>query len=414
MSTLGKVLGFLNILAAVAFFCLAAYLWNARNLWQYEVFRAELAIHGLPLVDDDPWPIPQTVTVANLQDEDTRNTVGKLFVGVAEADEVVYTQKQEVQRVRDKLVAEVQALPQAQQRDRLKQLLLPLARTGDERDALAARVDDPNEAPATLIDELKHRCELALYLSNHELRQWLTEQLDRLAKLDDDRRPAARQALLDELVRYDLPGMADFQATVVENPDELQQLEGVIRNTLLKKVPANDLPSNRLREPDDLRQRVAHLLYNLSHEPAWHARVAVVVGLEAYNYEADKQAAALDEMAQRVRSLMNADRLAFETRYRQVLQRRNVFLARQVKLLEIAVKDQQKLREQHEQLVRSREAEIEEFKQRTDKLKEAVQAARAKQAEREQELFKEYRELAKTFDRNLQLERLIRARELGR
>lgn len=72
MSLLGKILTILNALAAFGFLALVGMDYSARNGWAYSVFRHELAIHGLPLTDnDDSWrpgaPIVRDLNATTLQ-----------------------------------------------------------------------------------------------------------------------------------------------------------------------------------------------------------------------------------------------------------------------------------------------------------------------------------------------------------
>lgn len=59
MSTFGKVLAVLNVLAAIGFLALSAMDYNKRQGWAFAHYRAQLAVHGLPLdKDDDSWRLP--------------------------------------------------------------------------------------------------------------------------------------------------------------------------------------------------------------------------------------------------------------------------------------------------------------------------------------------------------------------
>jgi hypothetical protein len=59
MSTFGKVLAVLNVLAAIGFLVLAGMDYNKRQSWAYSYFRHQLALNGLPLdATDDSWRLP--------------------------------------------------------------------------------------------------------------------------------------------------------------------------------------------------------------------------------------------------------------------------------------------------------------------------------------------------------------------
>src|SRR3954471_9702623 len=103
MSTLGKILAVLNVLAAAAFFCLVALDWGMHRAWSRAVFQHDLVIQGLP-VDDK-----QT-------DVDGQNVAGLITPGMLQqlvpgADTTIKTQEAEVSRRKDQLRAEVNATP---------------------------------------------------------------------------------------------------------------------------------------------------------------------------------------------------------------------------------------------------------------------------------------------------------------
>jgi hypothetical protein len=140
MSTLGKVLIFLNILAAVAFAGIAAADWGKRQEWSYAVFRQDVALDGLPLDDQEKQP-DGTRTVDLLSDA----TAQDIFRAVG-ADPVK-TQLAEVRRQQGRLRAEIEALPnEADKRAKIGAVLLPLTTTIGDRDKLAAQIQrDPIE-----------------------------------------------------------------------------------------------------------------------------------------------------------------------------------------------------------------------------------------------------------------------------
>lgn len=150
MPLFAKILAILNVLAAGVFFYLAVVDWGVRQAWSYQVFRHELALHGLPVDDqDNNWRLPGLKIVPDLSDETLQDVFAK------GEGPPVRTLHEEVERKRDELVAEINGLDEARKRDRLRTLLLPLARTGDERDDLARQIADPAVPPDSLIDRLR-------------------------------------------------------------------------------------------------------------------------------------------------------------------------------------------------------------------------------------------------------------------
>src|SRR5262249_4468813 len=135
MSTLGKVLAILNVIAALAFVCLAAVDWGQRQAWTYSAFRHERLVHGLPV--DDKETDPDGVPIARQLGNDTLN---KILGG----GQLVKTQIEEVQRKQTELRSQIDGqADEAAKAEKLRLILRPLAHTGGERDALrTAKLDE--------------------------------------------------------------------------------------------------------------------------------------------------------------------------------------------------------------------------------------------------------------------------------
>jgi hypothetical protein len=146
MSTLGKILAVLNVLAAIAFVVFAALTFGRHQEWSFAVLQQKFQFNGLPvdenetevasqfINDPQPKPLVNSLTPRMLQ---------QLFAG---AGTPVGTQLEEVKHRRETLLGEIQnAGNDAAQRERLKAVLLPLARTWGERDKLRSQIesDDP-------------------------------------------------------------------------------------------------------------------------------------------------------------------------------------------------------------------------------------------------------------------------------
>lgn len=140
MSTLGKVLAVLNALAAIGFVCLAAADWGKRQEWSYAVLRQELALDGLPLDENERTP-DGTLAVDVLSDETMQELfrpVGGIAPQLKPADK---TQLAEVRRAKDRLLNEINALPDdAAKRKRLTTIVPSLATTLGQRDKFAEQV----------------------------------------------------------------------------------------------------------------------------------------------------------------------------------------------------------------------------------------------------------------------------------
>jgi hypothetical protein len=137
MPGLAKFLAAMNVLAAGAFIYLAAIDWQKRSEWSYEVFRRELAVNGLPLNEADAgWRIDRPI-----RQDLSRATIDDVFKNAGKNP--VYSQIDELNRVKDELKKEIEALPSdKEKRARLKQIILDQATTADQRIAEAKPLTD--------------------------------------------------------------------------------------------------------------------------------------------------------------------------------------------------------------------------------------------------------------------------------
>ena len=163
---------------------------------------------------------------------------------------------------------------------------------------------------------------------------------------------------------------------------------------------------------DAKRQAIAHLLYNLSPESAWHDRVRAVVGLIEYAREAESQAAALEEMTRQVELAMADEQTTFERAYASWVLRLR-YLGDQIDQLQHDLKIQKDLAEAHRVLVKSREADVKDFTTRVATAQSNLRMALDKQRGIEKKLFETRKDLDDKVRENLELEKQIRDLELG-
>jgi hypothetical protein len=143
MSILSKVLVILNILAAGAFIYLATADWGQRETWSYAVYRHDLALNGLPL-DETELDTDGGRAVDRLSDQTFQailQPVGGGPAGTLLPEDK--TQLAEVRRVRQRLLGEIASLGDNlnQVKERMIAWLVPMARTGGERDAIRLGID---------------------------------------------------------------------------------------------------------------------------------------------------------------------------------------------------------------------------------------------------------------------------------
>jgi hypothetical protein len=133
MSMLGKILAILNVLAAAGFFYLASQVWAQRLQWEDAALQHDLMANGLPVDEEDKdregFPKFKDLRAPLLK---------KLF-----SSDPVKTQKEEVERLRKKLLARLDDtnLP-GTKAQKLARILVPLADEGEDRLRLYKRVMD--------------------------------------------------------------------------------------------------------------------------------------------------------------------------------------------------------------------------------------------------------------------------------
>jgi hypothetical protein len=157
MSTLGKVLLFLNVLAAAGLATLAGMDYSAFRTVRRTAFLHEITLHGLPVDKDERRndfpddPIAEKLTPGVLAD---------LFKGADGGQDLggspVTTVLEELDRVRRKVADNVNSAGSPdQQKQKLRGYLLPMARDIAERDRLRKMIDEGKIAEA--LEDLDRR-----------------------------------------------------------------------------------------------------------------------------------------------------------------------------------------------------------------------------------------------------------------
>lgn len=356
MPLFAKFLAFMNVVAAGLFLYLAAQDWNARQPWAYEVFLSEIALDGLPIDETDPGL--RRVDMPLHPDLDDTATLQDVFKHAAVKGEKspapVATQKAEVERRKKEIADELGKLGDDDKRKALKSYLLPLAHSLEERVFWAERIKDDKDVPTK------------------ELEADFLEFFDR--------------AVSDKVG----PEKHDVGAAKLEKDTG-------------KKTVLEQTPNSR-------RQRIAHLLYNLSPDVKNHQRVLVVVGLRSYVNEAEGQAARLREMSQRTRLAMIDERAHFEVEYDRLVQR-IVTLAEDVFQRQIVLQDKEKLKERSQALVNIRKKDVVVLQNQLDAAKKQVEQARQTQGELEKQLFDAQKALGDLKEKAETLTRTVKGLE---
>ncbi|MGE3805381.1 MAG: hypothetical protein AB7K24_11970 [Gemmataceae bacterium] len=147
MTILGKILAFLNVIAAATLVYFAALDLGKRQSWQYSVFRHELVLDGLPIDDQVIDPFLNDRTVDRMSDA----MLQKMFATVG--GQPVTTQQEEVSKLREQLRGELNGLDDQARRARLRDIFLALAVTSKDRYAIRERFEDNAVTTADLMKD---------------------------------------------------------------------------------------------------------------------------------------------------------------------------------------------------------------------------------------------------------------------
>ncbi len=157
MSTLGKILTFLNVLAAIGLFVLAGKNYAEFREARYRVFRHEIYLTGLPVDKDETVPgRPEESIAARLEPDAVLKDVFNGNDGGADlGGSPVRTVNEELDRVQKKVRDNVLAQPNLdQQRKKLRGYLLMQANDSGEREELRNVIDTkPIEEGLQKLDE---------------------------------------------------------------------------------------------------------------------------------------------------------------------------------------------------------------------------------------------------------------------
>lgn len=386
MTTFGKVLIFLNMIAAGAFayFGLQDYhgekgKGNGRQAITAAGLRHVLLIDGLPLGDKtgDPTSVPNDpeaeipFRVMMAGGFETK-TVGKklldAYFKAAPGDEklgggTVPNQLAEVKRVKAKIDADLAAAESPDAKlALLSGWLLLQPEVYEERQALQALIRDKKV---------------------EELERILGEKF---AAVLDAPKP------LDAEVATRLP---EGETDAAKLNDKIKQVDASRAATI---------------DDTERRNRLAHLLAHLSTDEKWQQRVAMVVGLRKFAATIISQAERFAVMAERIKLLMpieQADYQAAERTQKFLAINRTTQANNQAELKAKAVEQEKR----DADFAAQRATELKAIQERYERTKAQVDEMLVKQAAIEAALFEVQREVAITLDEVYRLEGVLEARE---
>jgi hypothetical protein len=164
MSTLGKVLAILNVLAAILLFVFAGMDYGEARAARYAVFRHEIVVHGLPVDNKEQWveqpdePVVDKLDGRVLDDIYIDSGGNKLPTAGGLNGPFVKTVLEEIARVKPAAAAAISALPAGdQQKQKARQLLLSQAKNIGERTELEEMINSDGPGMPAATAELNRR-----------------------------------------------------------------------------------------------------------------------------------------------------------------------------------------------------------------------------------------------------------------
>ncbi len=315
MSTLGKVLLFLNLLAAGGLIYVATQDWAKRQEVSGVVLRYQLTIQGLPTdtpyLDPDAGG-PEDVVAIEIATPSglTINQVNKKlfeaqFSGASGGDVyggggAVYSMIDELDRAEKKLLAEL--LKQSGNAGKLRflvggidgrglfapGLLLRMAESFAEREAIRSLAYPAPPTP----ELLKTNVEEAEARLNRKL-----------ASLKDAPDPKKLEAAADEL--------EELKKKINADPNN-----AAAKAALAKRFGMGSPPFTR--DDSDRRRRIALFLMLLDTSAEWQKRTMLVTGLDTYQGALNEQVARVTDITRQTERAIESDQATFEREYEQL------------------------------------------------------------------------------------------------
>jgi hypothetical protein len=421
MSTLGKILAFLNVLGAVGLVALASMDYGKRKQWGYALYVADLRVKGLPLdeqqVDGRGRPLFRGIG---------EQTKKELFAGQSP----VATQDAEVKRVQQKLQQFIQDAPNnKQQCSRLAQVLLPLARTYSQRERLTAYqkylADDKKTADLKRQFSEAYRQARQPEPRGKKQRPFEQKFLEALHEQRADLAGPFATAFLQARRATGQPDPAQFPEQLFEQSIESQRValqaefDELFTEALSgKRVEPSGNTQNLTAE--ERRAVIARLLLNLpgvgGDDPAQspdYTRAITVVGLQAAVNEVNDQAQVLARMTSEVEAEQDRELIAFQLAHGGLIDELRQRAAEVAAANDTLRRTQDHLG-QEDALVKKRERDVKDYRIAIDDARQET-AKRLKELQTmSQSLYNEQVKLRDATGKNQELLQTIRKLEENR
>ncbi len=435
MGTLGKVLLFVNLLAAGGLAYTVSVDWAARQAVQANALHHTLVLTGVPVaaptdISAGADAVPLGVVTSGLYRVET---VGPKFLADhfagAGGDEVgtsgpVRTQLEELNAVKGKLDAKlggsaaevlqylcgkadpagktpyVPGLLALTSETYAERLLVrgwaASAPTAVEANAAAARaLFDRQFAAAQKIDPAAAAADKTL----------VEEKSAAVKKASDDSRQAF--ATYEAVLKQQGAEQGTIQKAVEDASAAAEKLAKA--QTELQQVVAN-AGAGASRDEGDRKRRIGHLLVHVGQTEAWQKRVALVVGLRTYLTVVSDQATRLDRMAASADQQVTLDQAQFAEEYDTL---RRLAVGRSILLrLQVAVRqDLESQRNKDDEAANQRRLLLAARRDDLAKVNAQVADALAGQAAVEARLYAVQRQVGDALQKNFALEAELAAAE---
>jgi hypothetical protein len=344
MGLSGKILAVLNLLAAIGFLTVAIMDYGKQRAWSTLIFEEDVLRVGLPLdeseLDENGAVIAKKLGTYSQQ---------QLMSG----GQPVTTQVAEVKQRQTAVQSAIDgAGGEAEQRQKMAEILLPLATSFGEREAWKKQI--------------------------------ASEPMDKLRGDDGPLKAAFREALEGKTVAA-LSAGPDAGAATPRNIDR-----------------------------DLQKQAIAHLLFNLGDKPqGYDQRLQAIIGLEAFLKEVTRQLAVNKNLLDAYEIAIRKESLPFEVKYRELLNELIVSAGHLQEQID-ALQKEENSRDMHRKLVGLRKQDVSTLQNEIAAAQKNLDAALTRQKELEVALDKANKDAAALVQGNKSLEQQVRSRELGR
>jgi hypothetical protein len=433
MGTLGKVLLFVNLLAAAGLTYLAAQDWARRQEVTALALRHHLALKGLPVegaatADTDELPVRIELTGGVATDTVRKSLLANHFQGAEGGGEFgdpnpPVSQLAELDRVKAKLDAVLGGKGGPAERlaylcgvlgtDRAGRptftpgLLARLATSYAERSAvvelLRGAANDPQAALARAESLLEGKFAAAKKVD--------AAQADADARQVKEQSDIARKAAADAKAAFD--AWQQNPQNDMARQAAAAAIDGLRDAQAKQAAGLAALGGTASRDATDQRRRIARLLSELDPSAGWQKRTALVVGLRTYREALAEQVDQLRGLTQSARAQAVANQAAFADEYallKNLAGDRTLLLAQQQRVTADAVAQQAREREataqRRAQFLR-RQADLAEVRKDVAELLANQQAAEA-------ELFGVLQRTADALRQGGELEEQLRQAEYGK